>query len=161
MSALFANVRTNLEKLVALQVAEGKNEYAATQSAGLMANITVGVVVCISLLLAGILAFATIRAIDRPLAHANEVLAVIAQGKFDSRVFVERDGEIGVALRNIQALQAKLGFDLESKKDMEARAAIQRKADMHRLAGNFEAAVGEIIETVASASTELEAAVIR
>ncbi len=36
-------------------------------------------------------------------------------------------------------------------------AADQRKADMHRLAGAFESAIGEIVETVSSASTELEA----
>ncbi len=42
--------------------------------------------------------------------------------------------------------------------ESEARAVKQRKADMYKLADGFEAAVGEIIKTVASASTELEAA---
>jgi methyl-accepting chemotaxis protein len=41
--------------------------------------------------------------------------------------------------------------------DAEQRQMQQRKADMHRLADGFETAVGEIIETVSSASTELEA----
>src|SRR5205814_4285011 len=36
-------------------------------------------------------------------------------------------------------------------------AAQQRKADMIKLANDFEGAVGEIVETVSSASTELEA----
>ena len=40
----------------------------------------------------------------------------------------------------------------------EARAAAQRRADMHELAGRFESAIGEIIETLGSSSTELEAA---
>ena len=61
-------------------------------------------------------------------------------------------------MRNLQALQAKLGFDRESQKDLAKRAAEQRRTDMHRLAGEFEAAIGNIIETVASAATELEAA---
>ncbi|WP_028138842.1 methyl-accepting chemotaxis protein [Bradyrhizobium japonicum] len=113
---------------------------------------------CTGLLFGGILTASTIRALSRPLAHLNDLMANIAQGKFNSRVNVERDDEIGIVLRNIQALQAKLGFDRESKKDMEARAATQRKADMQRLAGGFEAAVGGIIETVASAATELERA---
>ncbi len=38
-----------------------------------------------------------------------------------------------------------------------ARQAEQRKADMRNLAGEFERAVGEIVDTVSSASTELEA----
>lgn len=158
MAPLFADAKVNLEKLVALQVSGGKSEYEATERANLWANIAIGISVCVAVLLGAFLALLTIRAINRPLAHANQVLAAIAQGRFDSRIVVERDDEIGTALRNIQALQAKLGFDVESKKDMETRAAMQRKADMHKLAGDFEAAVGDIIETVASASTELEAA---
>ena len=39
----------------------------------------------------------------------------------------------------------------------EKRNAEQREADMIKLADDFEGAVGEIIETVSSASTELEA----
>lgn len=41
--------------------------------------------------------------------------------------------------------------------DIERRQAEQRRIDMNRLAGEFEAAIGEIVETVSSASTELEA----
>jgi PAS domain S-box-containing protein len=115
-------------------------------------------VLLLGLLLGGFVGLQTIRAVGRPLEQLNATMSKIAQGLFNSRVVVERDDEIGIALRNLQALQAKLGFDRESQKDMEKRAAIQRKADMHKLAGDFEAAVGEIIETVASAATELEAA---
>jgi methyl-accepting chemotaxis protein len=97
------------------------------------------------------------RAIGGPLGQLNGLMEKIGQGQFNSRVIVERDDEIGIALRNLQALQAKLGFDREEKKDTEAHAALQRKTDMHRLANDFEATVGEIIGTVSSASTELEA----
>ncbi|HXB80575.1 MAG TPA: chemotaxis protein, partial [Bradyrhizobium sp.] len=41
--------------------------------------------------------------------------------------------------------------------ETEKRQSQQRKADMVMLADTFEAAVGEIVETVSSASTELEA----
>jgi methyl-accepting chemotaxis protein len=41
--------------------------------------------------------------------------------------------------------------------EIEARQAQLRRADMIKLADDFEGAVGEIIETVSSASTELEA----
>jgi methyl-accepting chemotaxis protein len=84
-------------------------------------------------------------------------MAKIAQGEFNSRVIIERDDEIGIALRNVQAMQSKLGFDREEQKDTERRVAVQRKLDMIKLADDFEGAVGEIIETVSSASTELEA----
>jgi len=115
-------------------------------------------VLLLGLLLGGLLGLRTMRAVGRPLEQLNGTMSKIAQGLFNSRVIVERDDEIGIALRNLQALQAKLGFDRESQKDTEKRVAIQRKADMHKLAGDFEAAVGDIIQTVASAATQLEGA---
>jgi methyl-accepting chemotaxis protein len=41
--------------------------------------------------------------------------------------------------------------------ESEQKQAQQRKADMHRLADAFEGAIGEIVEMVSSAATELEA----
>jgi methyl-accepting chemotaxis protein len=43
------------------------------------------------------------------------------------------------------------------QREAESRQAEQRKADMRQLADAFEGAVGEIVETVSSAATELEA----
>lgn len=102
--------------------------------AGHLGDAAAATAVGIGLLAGTVLTVSTMRAITRPLAHLNEVMGNIAQGKFNSRVRIERDDEIGIALRNIQALQAKLGFDRESTKDIEAKAAVQRKADMHKLA---------------------------
>ncbi len=50
----------------------------------------------------------------------------------------------------------RFGWKREQK-ETETRTAAQRRPDMLRLADSFEGAVGEIIETVSSASTELEA----
>lgn len=154
---LYADVKVELDKLVAIQIKEAKTEYDLAERAYLISNVIAAVALLLGLLLGSLQAVTTIRAIGRPLTHLNEILSRIAQGQFNSRVVVERDDEVGVALRNVQALQAKLGFEREEKKDTEARITMQRKSDMHRLADEFEAAVGEIIETVSSASTELEA----
>ncbi|MDI3567388.1 methyl-accepting chemotaxis protein [Bradyrhizobium sp. Arg816] len=51
----------------------------------------------------------------------------------------------------------KLQAELEAKVEQDQTAADQRKADIARLAGEFEAAVGRVIEAVSSASRELEA----
>ncbi|RXH11141.1 methyl-accepting chemotaxis protein [Bradyrhizobium guangzhouense] len=155
---LFGAAKADMDRLVAIQVKEAKAEYDAAQGAFTLANVIAVVTLCLGLLAGALLSWATIRAITRPLAHLNDIMSKIAQGVFNSRVNVERDDEAGLALRALQALQAKLGFDRESQRDLEKRAADQRRIDMHRMAGEFEAAVGNIIETVASASTELEAA---
>ena len=108
-------------------------------------------------LVAGLIGVQALRAINGPMRHLIGEMLNISEGKLDNRVFVARDDEIGEALRNLQTLQTLVRFNAEELKASERRAAVQRKADMTRLADGFESAVGEIIETVSSASTELEA----
>ncbi len=151
---LFQAAKVDMDRLVSIQVKEAKFEYDAAAGTFFVAKVAAMAALCLGLLLAAGFSVATIRAVVRPLAHLNEIMSKIAQGVFNSRLNVERDDEVGVALRNLQALQAKLGFDREEQRDMETRAAAQRQADMHRLAGEFEAAVGSIIDTVACAATE-------
>ncbi|MDP1881880.1 MAG: methyl-accepting chemotaxis protein, partial [Bradyrhizobium sp.] len=81
----------------------------------------------------------------------------ITQAKLDNHIAIERDDEIGEALRNLVTLQSIIRFDREELKATEKRSAMERKAGMVKLADGFEGAVGEIIETVSSAATELEA----
>ena len=154
---LFAAAKVDLDKLVAIQTKEAKAEYDLVERTYLISNVVAIAALCLGLLFGGLLAIATIRAIGRPLGQLNGVMSKIAQGLFNSRVIVERDDEIGIALRSVQAMQAKLGFDREEQKDTEKRFAVQRKLDMQKLADDFEGAVGEIIETVSASSTELEA----
>jgi PAS domain S-box-containing protein len=153
---LFAAAKQDLDKLVAIQIKEAKAEYdAAERQYTMIVGFGIGLLLT-GLLLAGWLGLQTIRAVGRPIEQLNGLMAKIAQGEFNSRVAVERDDEIGIALRNVQAMQAKLGFDREEQKDTEKRIAVQRKLDMQKLANDFEGAVGEIVETVSSASGELE-----
>jgi hypothetical protein len=53
--------------------------------------------------------------------------------------------------------EQKAREEAEAKIKQDQIAAQQRKAEMVKLADSFEAAVGEIVETVSSASSELEA----
>src|SRR5213079_761526 len=53
--------------------------------------------------------------------------------------------------------EQKARDEAEARIKQDQIAAQQRKADMIKLADAFEGAVGEIVETVSSASTELEA----
>jgi aerotaxis receptor len=154
---LFEHARTEMNKLVAIQVKEGKASFEFAESVHVHALVAAALVLLFGCLGGALLGRASIRAIGGPMQQLNEVMTNIGQGHFNSRIRVERDDEIGVALRNLQALQAKLGYDRAEKLEMERRATEQRSADMRRLAGDFESAVGEIIRTVASASVELEA----
>jgi aerotaxis receptor len=138
--------------IIALEALFGSGQREFTVASGVALAI-----LALGLLLGGLLGLQTIRAVGRPLEQLNAAMAKIAQGLFNSRIVIERDDELGVALRNVQAMQAKLGFDREEQNDTEKRVALQRKADMMKLADGFEGAVGQIVETVSSASTQLEA----
>jgi methyl-accepting chemotaxis protein/aerotaxis receptor len=115
-------------------------------------------IVTMGLLLGGCAGLATLRAIGRPIDQLNTAMANIARGRFNTRITIDRDDELGVALRNLQALQAKLGFDRVEQLDFERRAAVARRSDMLKLAGEFETAVGQIVVGVSSSASQLEAA---
>ena len=101
----------------------------------------IGIVIAIltmGLLLGGWLGRRALHAVVRPLERLNEAMLNITQAKLDNQIPVERDDEIGEALRNLQTLQAMVRFDREELKASEKRAALRRKADMHQLANDFE-----------------------
>jgi methyl-accepting chemotaxis protein len=96
-----------------------------------------------------------------PIRTVVELLKQLAGGKYDVDVHgTERSDEVGDVARTALVFKenglAKIRMEREQK-EAEARVAAQRRADMLKLADGFERAVGEIVETVASASTELEA----
>jgi aerotaxis receptor len=156
-SEAFGSAKQDLDKLVAIQVKEAKAEYDAAARQYIVVIGIAAAILATGLLLGGFLSRQTIGAIVRPLKGLNDTMLHITQAKLDSRIVVERDDEIGEALRNLQTVQAIVRFDREELKATERRAALLRKADMNKLADAFEGAVGEIVETVSSAATELEA----
>ena len=111
----------------------------------------------IGILVAGLLGLQTIKAISGPLQHLNDTMLNLVQDKFDNRINIERDDEIGEALRNLQTVQTLIRFSRNELKATQARAEGQRRTAMAKVADTFEAAVGEIVKTVSSAATNLEA----
>jgi len=149
--------RADLEKLVAIQIKEAKRDYNTAEREYAMVIGIAAVLLALGMLVGGLLGRQTIRAVVRPLQRLNGAMLNLTGGKLDNRIVVERDDEVGVALRNLMTVQAIVRFDREELKATDRRAAVQRKAEMSKLADSFEGAVGEIIDAVSSASTELEA----
>ncbi len=105
--------------------------------------------------------FAARSTIVRPLKASIAAMNTLATGDLtvDIPVTSRRD-EIGEIIKALAVFKEN-GLEVERMKAeqvaMETRAAEQRKADMMKLANEFEGAVGQIVDTVSSASTELEA----
>jgi methyl-accepting chemotaxis protein len=100
--------------------------------------------------------------IVKPINALKAVMEELAAGNFGVVLpGLDRRDELGDMARAVGNFKVKAEekarTDAEAKAVQEQAAARQRKEDMHRLADGFEAAVGEIVQTVSSASTELEA----
>lgn len=132
---------------------------AADQYASVRLTIIVGSIATFLFVLAGAI-FIT-RSITRPLGALTRTMTTLAAG--DSQVAIpgrDRRDEIGEMAAAVQVFSDSMieaarlrGEQVEA----QSKQVQQRKDDMIALADQFENAVGEIVDTVSSASTELEA----
>lgn len=115
-----------------------------------------------ALILGFLVAFFIARGIIRPLSGLTSGMKELAEGNFGVVLpGLDRSDEVGDMAQAVEAFKVKAAEKARAEAEVKAKqdqiAAEQRKRDMYQLAGVFEGAVGEIIETVSSASTELEA----
>jgi methyl-accepting chemotaxis protein len=102
-----------------------------------------------------------IKGLSRPISELKVVMEAFARNDLAADVpSTNRRDEIGEMARTVEVFKTN-GLEVERMKAdqqaIERRTTEQRKTDMIKLANDFEGAVGEIIDTVSSASTELEA----
>jgi methyl-accepting chemotaxis protein len=114
-----------------------------------------------ALLLIGACVF-SVFTIARPMRALSVTMEELAEGNFAVVLpGLGRKDEIGDVAGAVEKFkhvaEQKARGEAEAKIKQDQIAAQQRKAEMVKLADSFESAVGEIIDTVSSASTELEA----
>jgi methyl-accepting chemotaxis protein len=145
------------DDLVAFASKKASDQGAQTDSATTMVMIVAGLA-----LLSG-LAFAMwigIKGLASPIGVLKSVMEALANNNLNVNVpGTERRDELGEMARTVEVFK-KNGLEVErmraDQQVLEKRGAEQRKADMTRLANDFEGAVGQIIETVSQASHRLE-----
>jgi methyl-accepting chemotaxis protein len=102
------------------------------------------------------------RSISKPLSAMTAAMVDLAKGNFAVVLpGLGRADEIGKIAQAVEAFKVnaeqKARNETEAKIKQDQIAAQQRKAEMIKLADEFEGAVGKIVKTVSSASSELEA----
>ena len=151
---VIADVEQNVERLY--KAAEA-SEAATRSSVGTSMLIAFGLAVVVVFGLSFLIG----RSISRALASMISAMTKLAGG--DVKVAIPglgRRDEIGEMAGAVEVFKNSM---IETERlraeqlEAEQRQAAQRKADMVKLANAFEGAVGEIVETVSSAATELEA----
>jgi methyl-accepting chemotaxis protein len=109
-----------------------------------------------------LIAFLIARGIIRPLSGLTAGMKQLAEGNFGVLLpGLGRKDEVGDMAQAVETFKVKAEekaqAEAEARITQDQAAALQRKQDMIRLADDFEGTVGEIVEAVSSASTELEA----
>jgi methyl-accepting chemotaxis protein len=161
MSKAYARIEPVIEKFA--RDVQQRYESARTQEADTLASVKRWMLITLALTILIVSAFAlTIsRAVTNAITGMVQAMVELAKGDMATQIpGVGRRDEIGEMAGAVDVFKANM---IEAERlraeqaEIDRRQAEQRKADMNRLAGEFEAAVGEIVETVSSASTELEA----
>jgi methyl-accepting chemotaxis protein len=158
-----------METAIAVQakLVDDFGTYAAKRSAQLTADAdsavvtlivagAVGLVVSLSLAM-----WIGIKGMAQPISRLKGVMEAFARNDLQADVpGTKRRDELGEMARTVEVFKTN-GLEVQRMREQqlasEKHAAEQHKIDMNRMASDFEGAVGQIIETVSSASKELEA----
>lgn len=161
MSKAYAQMEPHIEDIA--KDIERRYIAAQAQEADTIASVKRWMLITLALtiLVVAGLSLTISRAVTKAIASMVQAMVRLAKGDMTVEIpGVGRQDEIGEMAGAVDVFKTNM-IEAEclrgEQADNERRQAGQRKADMNRLASEFEAAVGEIVETVSSASTELEA----
>jgi methyl-accepting chemotaxis protein len=126
--------------------------WASTQRSLIAAGLIILFALAVSTLVA--------RSITGPLRHMTAAMNDLAGGNLAVEVpGIGRSDEVGEMAKAVEIFKgnavARQALEAEQR-EAATRAASGRKADMNKMANDFEAAVGQIVEAVSSASSQLE-----
>jgi methyl-accepting chemotaxis protein len=163
--AITPMIAGTIEKLEGAQAAieQSFQKVAAETEDRINRTVTMQEIVAGAAVLLGLLvAFFIARGIIGPLSGLTSGMKELAGGNFGVILpGLDRKDEVGDMAQAVEAFKVKAEEKARDEAEAQIKqdqvAAKQRKADMIKVADDFESAVGEIVETVSSASTELEA----
>ncbi|PDT92361.1 methyl-accepting chemotaxis protein [Bradyrhizobium sp. Y36] len=128
------------------------------------ASVQFWIAVAIALIASGVLGLGIFigRSVSKPLTAMRAAMIELANGNFAIVLpGLGRPDEIGEIAQAVETFKVnserKAQEEAEEKIRLDKLLAERRRADMIRMADDFEGAVGEIVETVSSAANELEA----
>lgn len=137
-------------------------QIAAETDARISGTITMQQMVAgLAVLLGMAIAYLIARGIIRPLSGLTAGMKELAGGNFGVILpGLDRTDEVGDMAQAVEIFKVKAEEkardEAEAKIKLDEVLARRRKAEMARMADDFESAVGRIVETVSSASRELE-----
>jgi methyl-accepting chemotaxis protein len=124
-------------------------------------QLTLMIVLLAVALIGVVVSFVIGRNISRPVVAMSKAMHELAVGNFEVQLpGLERGDEVGQMAHAIQDFKvkavARAEHETAEREQKNRELAVARRAELNQLADSFEAAVGNIIENVGSASSELE-----
>lgn len=162
LAEIEVEIRQSLDELVVLQMAEATKVRHEVENAVSSSRYLGMLFIALGVIAGGVIAFIMGSMITRPLHRIAGTMQELSQGQLEVMVADQnRKDEIGKMAAAVQVFKESM---IETERlraeqaDSDKRLASLRKADMNRLAGDFEAAIGNIVVTVSQASSQLESA---
>jgi methyl-accepting chemotaxis protein len=119
----------------------------------------IGGLALVGLLLAGGLAAYVGRSISRPIGTLAGTMQTLASGSMSVTVpYVAEKNEIGTMARALEVFRAGMTEAealRQQQENLKQATAAEQRASLMRMAGEFESAVGGVVEAVSSSSTEM------
>ncbi len=160
----FSRSTAAIDDVIALSTAASQAADAladAAQSDTLQTLVLNAILMAFSILLACSTLWMALSRVVRSLHQMTHAMAALAGGDLAIAIpCSERRDEMGSMARALVVFKDSMNETNRlrvEQKEAEVQARERRRVEMSRLASDFETAIGEVIETVSSASTELEA----
>jgi methyl-accepting chemotaxis protein len=156
----FLKVRKALESALVFNVEEGKKEADKGAEVFRFSRLLIGAAIAVAALLCAGMGFLIVTGVSRPIGAMTQAMRKLADGDKATEIpGVGRKDEIGGMAGAVQVFKLNMieaeGLAAEQRAEQETKA--RRTQKLEELMRGFEGTVGEIVETVSSASTELEA----
>jgi methyl-accepting chemotaxis protein len=162
VAALGQEAVAAVDDLVEMVAAYGYDYRTEAEANVTAARLTMIIASAVGLLVGLMLAIGFAYSLSRPISMLAKSMLVLAEGDFNIVLpGLARKDEVGLVARAVERFKVlaeqRARHEAEAKINQDQVIAERRRADMNRIADGFEAVVGEIVKTVSSTSTELEA----
>jgi methyl-accepting chemotaxis protein len=157
----FADIEKLTDELIARSSDSKDREIARAGMRLEQQQLTLSAVLLVVAFAGIIVSFLIGRNISRPVVAMSKAMRELAVGNFEVQLpGLERRDEVGQMAHAVEEFKvqaiAKAERETAEREQKNRELATARRAELHNLADRFETAVGNIIENVGAASTELE-----
>src|SRR3982075_2225278 len=157
----FADIEKLTDELIARSSDSKDREIARAGMRLEQQQLTLSAVLLVVAFAGIIVSFLIGRNISRPVVAMSKAMRELAVGNFEVQLpGLERRDEVGQMAHAVEEFKvqaiAKAERETAEREQKSRELASARRAELHNLADGFETAVGNIIENVGAASTELE-----